>query len=1192
MSSFLSQLSFELKHRFTRPSGWIYFSLYFVLAFFMAILFAGAFEGFVYNFGLSSKVPLNSPIVINQIIGYVGYMGFLVIAPVFGESIHRDFENGFHQVLFACPIEKRGYFAVRFLGSFLSCLFIFSSIGFATYLATFMPFIDRTLVAQNHLWYYVAPYLTGLIPNLFVFGALFMAVVSMKKKMAPVYVLSIALFTGFMISGKISDGVDNLLFGALSDPFGLVGAHQITRYWSLAEQKAQVVPLVGNFLINRLFWVGAGAFFLFLGYTLFNPFHFAKEKKKQNEGVSICSKKLNLLKIHLSPDSWKVFWQLALSEFKQAFSNLYFLIILLCGIFYVFAVSGTIGKLFGTETLPVTYQVLDVIKGSFGLFVLIITTFYGGELVWKDRGHRIHELIDSKPVSPLFLYLSKLGCLFLIQLFLIGLIFASSVLFQICRGYHSFEWSIYAKGLLIYTLPGWILRCVFVLWAQTVAKNKHLGHCFVLFYYCLIFWLPSFGFDQGLYLIGRLPTAFYSDMNGFGPIAWPFSIYTLYWGSFHFCLAIVTVLLWQRGVIIQWKDRICEFRTRIAPVHKSLLSVGLSAWLLLGGFIYYNTHVLNTYKTKKMVNKERLDYEIGYSKYKARIQPKLSSVVVEVDLFPHARMMKTKGTYQYTNQSNEPIETLVVNLPSDVTFTKLEWSKSAKVAEEDERLGVKIYGLDEALLPGESVSFSFSLIVESKGFQNLGSFSTEIVENGTFFNNSDYFPSVGYNARMELSDAKARKKHHLEEKEILASIDNTEALSHNFFTKEGDWIDFEATVSTCEDQIAIAPGYLEAEWVENGRRYFHYKMDCPMLPFYAILSGRYVVARDTWNGVNIEIFHHPTHTLNIDAMIDGVKKSLDYYTTHFSPYQFRQMRIIEFPRYRGFAQSFPNTVPYSESLGFIAKVDPNDPEDINYPFYITAHEVAHQWWGHQVVSGMVQGASMLSESLAQYSALMVLEKEVGEEQMQKFLKYELDKYLYGRSMESKKELPLMLNENQAYICYQKGTLAFYHLKDVLGEEKLNAVLRDYIDDVAFQKPPFTRSVDLVSRLKEKASAAEKRLVEELFETITLYVNRTASVTYKETESGQYEVTIQSLHQKWRCDEEGNEYAVPVDDSIDVGIYNTEGNLIYLEKHNVVDGLNTIKVVVDQEPAKGGVDPLNKLIDRFSSGHLLKAHQES
>src|SRR3546814_3825526 len=101
-------------------------------------------------------------------------------------------------------------------------------------------------------------------------------------------------------------------------------------------------------------------------------------------------------------------------------------------------------------------------------------------------------------------------------------------------------------------------------------------------------------------------------------------------------------------------------------------------------------------------------------------------------------------------------------------------------------------------------------------------------------------------------------------------------------------------------------------------------------------------------------------------MIESAKKSLDYHPREFSPYQFRQLRILEFPGYSTFAQAFAGTVPYSESIGFIA--DLRDEDDIDYVFYVTAHEVAHQWWAHQVVGAHVQGATMLSERSEEHTS--------------------------------------------------------------------------------------------------------------------------------------------------------------------------------------------------------------------------------
>ena len=81
----------------------------------------------------------------------------------------------------------------------------------------------------------------------------------------------------------------------------------------------------------------------------------------------------------------------------------------------------------------------------------------------------------------------------------------------------------------------------------------------------------------------------------------------------------------------------------------------------------------------------------------------------------------------------------------------------------------------------------------------------------------------------------------------------------------------------------------------------------------------------------------------------------------------------------------PDRGPYVFHLG---SSDPRDNtahrffrgiSKIDLVTYITAHEVAHQWWGHQVSGGDVQGASMIVESMAQYSALMVMKQKFGAE---------------------------------------------------------------------------------------------------------------------------------------------------------------------------------------------------------------------
>ena len=219
-----------------------------------------------------------------------------------------------------------------------------------------------------------------------------------------------------------------------------------------------------------------------------------------------------------------------------------------------------------------------------------------------------------------------------------------------------------------------------------------------------------------------------------------------------------------------------------------------------------------------------------------------------------------------------------------------------------------IYLMPRTMQPGDTMKMEIAMDARYKGFPNSG-VGREIVYNGTFFD-LGIFPSFGYPGDPMTSD-KDRKKYGLPKKDYVAPPQTDPwGLSNLIFNDDADYVTFEAILSTEPDQIAVAPGYLQKEWEENGRKYYQYKMNSEMDLFFNISSARYSVLRDKWkseNGeeVNIEIFHHPRHTYNLDRYVSSAKASLNYLNKNFSPYQYKQIRILEFPRYAGFAQSFP-----------------------------------------------------------------------------------------------------------------------------------------------------------------------------------------------------------------------------------------------------------------------------------------------
>jgi aminopeptidase N len=372
--------------------------------------------------------------------------------------------------------------------------------------------------------------------------------------------------------------------------------------------------------------------------------------------------------------------------------------------------------------------------------------------------------------------------------------------------------------------------------------------------------------------------------------------------------------------------------------------------------------------------------------------------------------------------------------------------------------------------------------------------------------------------------------------------------------------------------------------------------------FFSLQSARYAERRETWKAANgdevaLAVYYHPEHPYNVQRMLDAMKLSLDTFTRAFSPFQFRQARILEFPAYESFAQSFANTVPYSESVGFIQN-HPREAADgderIDLVTYITAHELAHQWWAHQVIGADKQGATMLSESFAQYSAMLVMEQKYGPAMVRKFLKYELDAYLRSRGSEVVEELPLVRVESQGYIHYRKGTLVMYWLKESVGQAVVDRALQRLLQTFAFKPAPYPSASDFIALLREEAGPKWNTLITDLFEKITLYDLKASDATASKRQDGTYEVTFTVDAKKLYSDSTGQETEAVLAEDFEVGAFTAQPgkkgfskqSVLQVERRRLASGSQQITLVLSSEPKWVGIDPYNKRIDRNSDDNLV------
>jgi len=618
-------------------------------------------------------------------------------------------------------------------------------------------------------------------------------------------------------------------------------------------------------------------------------------------------------------------------------------------------------------------------------------------------------------------------------------------------------------------------------------------------------------------------------------------------------------------------------------------------WAAVGCWVFYNTQIRNEYQTTSVAEGYQVNYETTFKYFEDLPNPRVTKVKYNIDVFPEKRGLVFKGDQSIVNQTDIPIEQILVNVAEGFeTELKIE---GATLVEDYPDYQCRILEFDPPLKPGATAQMNYTVSYEPKGFENKVS-QLQLVQNGSFFNNG-IAPQLGYQPSFEITDEDDREDSKLPKRESMPLLDpaNTAARSNTYISNNSDWVEVETVISTSQDQIAVAPGSLIKKWEKDGRRYFHYKVDHPSLNMHSFISADYKVALRKWKGVDIEVYYHHEHEWNVSNMLRSIGKSLDYFSEAFGPYKHKQARIIEFPRTSSFAQAFPGTMPYSEGIGFIAAIKKSD--DIDMVYYVVAHEMAHQWWAHQVIGANMQGATLLSETLAQYSALMVMEKEFGRDIMRKFLKYEMDGYLTGRSSEQRDELPLMkVTSQQQYIHYQKGSLVMYYLKEMIGEDKVNAALRSLVDDFAYAGPPYPTSIDLVDKLREQTPAEYQYLLKDLFEEITLFENRTLETSYKELADGKYEITLEIECQKFRAGEAGEQTKIEINDWIEIGAFakpeeeSEYGKTLYRERVKVDQEKSSYTFVVDEVPVLAGVDPFSLMIDRLPDDNMKKPKLES
>jgi ABC-2 type transport system permease protein len=1171
---------FEVEYRLRQPSTWVY-----------ALVLVGIPFLLLHAINGSSNY-LNAPVAVMQMSTILGSVGMLVTAGIFGDAASRDVQTGMHALFYTSPVREAQYLGGRFLGGLLVNAVLLLGVPVGLLAASVMPYMSAGKFGPVRLDAYVQAYVLMLLPNLVIIGTFMFSAAALTRHALATYLGGTALFLLGVLAAEFTTALGSAMLEALLGPFGGGAIAMTTKLWTPAEQNARLIGWPTIMLLNRALWIGiaAVAFALLLARFRFrHPGGVAVRRWwRRRAVVDTAPDRLTPIEAVHAPPARRSFdfgarvkqtVAVAARGWREIAATKAFLLILAGAMVIVFTAGWNVGtEVFGTESWPVTHLIAGTVLGGYiPPVVALLIAVLAGELVWREREAGMGDIAAVAPVPNVVALVGRFLALVAMLVALQLCFMVAGMVLQALQGYTRFEIPVYLKLLFGIKLVDYVLLAALATAVHVIVNNKYLGHLIVVVYFVSTMASGLIGVTNRMAIYGSDPGWVWSDLNGLSPFIAGLVWFKLYWAAWALLLALLADLFWVRERELGLRRRLALARRRLRGSARGAAAVAVTLIVALGGFVFYNTHVLNEYSTPDEIAERKAEYERKYKRFDDALSPALFAARLNVELYPAERAAEIEGTFRFVNRAGRAIDSIHV-LPSMLVDTRaVGFDRSARLVLDDSVLRYRIYALERPLAPGDSIAMTFQLVHRPRGFRNAGA-PTDVTPNGVYIL-ANWMPALGYSAGRELADEKSRRELGLPPRTLAPSAGDVETRA-----KAGavQLVDMETIVGTEPGQTAVSPGRLLRQWTENGRRYFQYRTDRPIRYGIAVLSAKYAVRRDTAQGVALAVYYHPTHDVNVDRMLRSMRASLAYYGEQFGPFQFDELRVVEFPLYAPGARAHPHTIAFSEGSAFLTRVDSGD---VDRTFFVVAHETAHQWWGGQVIPASEPGAGFVSESVAQYSSMMVLETSYGADMAREFYDYNMDKYFEGRSVYTNREVPLLDVVDQSYVYYFKGAVAMYTLRERLGADVVNGALRRFRDQYAGPNAPAPTSRALYAELRAVTPDSLKMLLSDLFEHITIWNVRSDSAKAEPVGGGAYRVTLFVDASKARADSIGNQTAVEMDDLVEIGVFAgtpggaSPGEPLYLKHHRIRAGKQAILITVPRQPAHAGVDPHRKLIER-------------
>ena len=705
----------EIKTWFKKPLFYILAIIMFLLAILIMAAGLGVFSSD--NVTVTSNTNLNSPLAITGILSQLSLLAYMLIPSITGGTIHRDFKNNMHKVLYSYPLTKVKYLLAKFSAAITINLFIAIATIIGLLVGSILPGANEALLGPFSLWNYVQPFLFIIFPNVLFYSAIVFAVVVFSRNMNIGFMAILTMIIIQLIASSMADTADDKFYYALFDSMANVALQDATEYWTPIEQNKLSIPMTGTLLYNRLLWSAISFIILFVIIARFNFSQNASNIRLfKKKAIKIEKKNFSKVQSIEMPEvttnfsfigQLKTMWHLVKSDTKYIITGWPFIIITFLAIVLTFVMMSFSQLIYNTAILPKTWSMLGTPSTYIVLFSFLLIHLYSGFLIDRSRAAHINQVVDVTPTKNWVFLISKGIALLLMTGFLQIVAILCGLAFQTASGFYDYQIDLYIfQSFLINVLRyiPWILMALLV---HSLIKNKWIGLVTLLVIAVAIpFLQDAIGVEQAIYSFNSGGTPSPSDFTGYGNALSRFYTFRVYWISFGIILFTIAILFYRRGMGTNVKERLAFAKARLSKPTIITAITSLVIFLSIGSYSWYINNVENERLTGKETEELRVQFEKDLGKYDGIAQPRIVAVNTFMDMYPKTRDFKAGATFTLVNKDSVSIDTLHVNLPDYPIEITL--NRDTEIVYDNEEYDYRMYAFKQPMKAGDTLCLLYT----------------------------------------------------------------------------------------------------------------------------------------------------------------------------------------------------------------------------------------------------------------------------------------------------------------------------------------------------------------------------------------------------------------------------------------------------------------------------------------------------